>query len=83
MMKSCKCADGGKSEKGSRCCCTKLTVASLQNPHLARQLRPGSSGKRKAALAGMSKEELVQVTMSRVLLHEHPGGQYPITASHN
>ena len=60
MMKKCKCDGGGsKPEKGSRCHCTRQTVASLQNPHLARQLRIGSSGKRKAALAGLSKEELV------------------------
>ena len=37
----------------------KQTVASLQNPHLARQMRTGSSSKRKATLAGMSKEQLV------------------------
>ena len=59
MMKKCKCDGGGKSEKGSRCHCTRQTVASLQNPHLARQLRTGSSGKRKAVLAGLSKEQLV------------------------
>ena len=60
MMKKCKCdGGGGKSEKGSKCNCTRQTVATLQNPHLARQLRLGSSGKRKAALAGLSKEELV------------------------
>jgi hypothetical protein len=31
----------------------------------------------------MSKEELVQVTMSRVLLHRQPGGQYPFAKLHN
>merc|ERR1712029_61993 len=48
-----------KSERESSCRCVRQTVASSQNPHLARQLRTGSSGKRRAALARLSKEQLV------------------------
>ena len=34
MMKKCKCdGGGGKSEKGSRCYCTKLTVAGVTKKH--------------------------------------------------
>ena len=60
MMKKCKCgANESKSERESGCRCVRQTVASSQNPHLARQLRTGSSGKRRAALARLSKEQLV------------------------
>ena len=60
MMKKCKCgANDSKSEKESSRCCVRQTVASSQNPPLARQLRTGSSGKRRAALARLSKEQLV------------------------
>ena len=63
MMKNKKCKCGGsdsKSERGAKCrCCIREAVGSSQNAHLARQLRTGSCGKRRASLAGLSKEQLV------------------------
>ena len=64
MMKNkkCKCGSGSdsKSEREAKCrCCIRPAAGSLQNPHLARQLRTGSCGKRRATLAGLSKEQLV------------------------
>ena len=63
MMKNKKCKCGSsdsKSERGAKCrCCIREAVGSLQNAYLARQLRTGSCGKRRASLAGLSKEQLV------------------------
>ena len=63
MMKNKKCKCGGsdsKPEREARCrCCIRHAVGSLQNALLARQLRTGSCGKRRASLAGLSKEQLV------------------------
>ena len=63
MMKNKKCKCGGsdsKPEREGRChCCIRHAVGSWQNALLARQLRTGSCGKRRASLAGMTKEQLV------------------------
>ena len=60
-MKMCKCGavNDSKLEKEARCRCFRQTFACSQNPHMARQLRTGRSEKRRTALAGFSKEQLV------------------------
>ena len=67
MMKNKKCKCGGsdsKSERGAKCrCCIREAVGSSQNAHLARQLRTGSCRKRRASLAGLSKEQLVSTLL--------------------